>query len=160
MKHYLNSILAMFAIVISTIACIVPTPTPSAPQPPPPSSSDLPDLILTDIIFKPKPAGYGYEDDIIINTVVRNNGVDTQQGFVVWCSFSCDGNQTYFSGMQVTNGLGSQQEITLGDDTLLSLSSCSFQSQREFSCTVDSDNFVEEVDESNNTWAEILLTGR
>jgi hypothetical protein len=140
-------------------ACDDSQPTGSEPQPQP-SPSNLPDLVVTDIILKPKPAGYGQQDDVIINTVVRNNGADCKQGFLVWCSYSCDGNPTYFSGMQATNGLGSNQEITLGDDALLSLSSCSFRSQRQFSCTVDADNIVTESNESNNTLTEVLLTGR
>ena len=123
-----SSVLVVFAISIFLAACGGTQPTESAPQPPPPSSPNLPDLVLTDIILKPKPANYGNEDDVIINTVVRNNGADCKQGFVVWCSFTCDGNPTYFSGMQVTNGLGRNQEVRLGDDSLLSLSSCSFQS--------------------------------
>ena len=158
MKALTSSMLVVLTIGIFLTSCDSAQPT--ATQPPPSLPPSLPDLVLTDIILKPKPAGYGYEDDIIINTVVRNNGADCKQGFVVWCSFTCDGNPTYFSGMQAINGLGSNQEVTLGDDTLLSLSSCSFQSQREFSCTVDSENVVTESDESNNTWTEILLTGR
>ena len=116
--------------------------------------------MLTDIIVKPKPAGYGYDDDVIINTVARNNGGDCREGFIVRCSFTCDGNETYFSGMEVTNGLGANEEVTLGDDALLSLSSCSFQSQRQFSCSVDADGLVAESDELNNSRSEDLLTGR
>jgi hypothetical protein len=131
------------------------------------AESRLPDLVLTNIILKPKPAGYGYENEVIVNTVVRNNGADCEQGFAVWCWFTCakpqSNSQTYF-GMDVTNGLGRNQEVTVGDDALLDLSDCSFQSQREFTCEVDSPfnagNVVAESDESNNTRTETLLTGR
>jgi len=133
---------------------------PGQTQPSPTSAPGLPDLVLTDIILKPKPAGYGYESDVIINTVVRNDGAACTQGFVVWCSFSCSGNPRYFSGMELPNGLGSNQQITLGDDALLSLSDCSFQPQREFVCTADSENHVAESNESNNDRTEVLQTGR
>jgi hypothetical protein len=135
------------------------TPT-QEPAPGGNGAASQPDLVLTDIIVKPKPAAYGTGDDVIINSVVRNNGADCRQGFIVRCSFNCDGSETYFSGMQVTNGLGSNQEVALGEDALLSLSSCSFQSQRRFSCSVDADNLVAESDESNNSRTEDLLTGR
>ena len=160
MNPRIRWVLVAFAMSLALTACDDALPTKSAPQPPPPSSADLPDLVLTDIILKPKPTDYGSKDHVIINTVVGNNGADCKQGFVVWCSFTCDGNPTYFSGMQVPNGLGSRQEVVLGDDALLSLSSCSFQSQRKFSCTVDADDVVTESDESNNAWTEVVLTGR
>lgn len=141
-----------------------PSSTPTTPpitvtrQPSPTSPPTLPDLVLTDIILKPKLAQY--PDDVIINTVVRNNGADTRQGFIVGCTCTCNGNPMYFSGMRISNGLKSNQEVTLGDDSLLSLSNCSFEAQRQFTCTVDPDKLVDESDESNNTRTETLLTSR
>jgi len=160
MKSRMIPVLIVFAVGVCLAVCNCGKAPTGQPQPSPTSAPNLPDLVLTDIILKPKPAGYGDAADVIINTVVRNNGAACTQGFIVWCSFSCSGNPMYFSGMQATNGLGSNQEITLGDDSLLSLSSCSFQSPREFVCTADSENYVVESNESNNSRTEMLLTGR
>ncbi len=157
MKLRALSVFLVLAVGILLSACDEAPPVTSPPGPNPPSQ---PDLVVADIVLKPKPAGYGYDDDIIVNTVVRNNGAGTGQGFTVWCTYNCNGNPQYFSGMQATNGLSANQEVTLGGDALLSLSSCSFASQRQFTCTVDTDNLVAESDESNNERTETLLTGR
>jgi len=134
------------------------------PPPPKPTTPSLPDLVLLDIILKPKSQGYGYEDDVIINTVVRNDGANATQGFTVWCSFQCKdpstNSPTYFSGMELNNGLGSGQQETLGDDTLLSLSDCPFRDSRKFTCVVDQEDYVAESNENNNTLEEVLMTGR
>jgi hypothetical protein len=93
------------------------SPTPAPPlstitvQPSSTSPPTLPDLVLTDIILKPGLAQY--PDDVIINTVVRNNGADTRQGFIVSCTVPCSGNPMYFSGMRMSNGLESNQEVIL-----------------------------------------------
>ena len=155
--------------LVRIVACFVggllagcSTATP--PPPPPPTKPPLPDLQLLDIILKPKPAGYGYQDDVIINTVVRNNGANATQGFGVWCSFQCKdpavSSPTYFSGMNLPNGLGGGQQVTLGDDSLLSLSDCPFRGSRTFTCVVDQEDYVKESDETNNTLEEVLMTGR
>lgn len=151
---WLLSVTLVGACVVAACGGSPATP----PPPPPPTINPLPDLVVADILLKPKPANY--PDDVIVNTVVRNDGADATVGFIVWCSFSCNGSPTYFSGMQMTNGLGAGQSATLGDDSLLSLSSCSFTSQREFTCTVDSENLVTESNESNNELTETLLTDR
>jgi hypothetical protein len=121
-------------------------------------AQDLPDLVITDIILKNRRSD---SREIIVNTVVRNIGaVDAIDGFIVRCSYSCNGNpHNYFSGMQATNGLAAGKQMTLGDDSWLSLSGCSFVGDREFHCIVDADQHVSELDESNNTRSEVLLTG-
>lgn len=158
----MNIALTMITVIILGVAAVGCAPPPT--QPPPPTKPPLPDLVLLDIILKPKPANYGQQDDVIINTVVRNNGSDATQGFNVWCEFQCKdpatNSPTYFSGMQIENGLGSGQQMTLGDDTLLSLSDCLFRDSRKFTCTVDGEDYVKESDEANNTLEEILMTGR
>lgn len=157
---YSRSISALMAFTLSTLIVACDGPRPSPQQPQSSTSNNLPDLVLINIVLKAKPPGYGQRDDVIVNTVVRNNGADCRQGFIVRCSYGCSGNPQYFGGMRVTNGLGRNQEITLGDDTLLSLSGCSFESQRQFTCTVDAEALVAESDESNNSRTEVLLTGR
>lgn len=153
-------IIACFAGGLLT-GCLTSTPPPPAPRP---TTPPLPDLQLLDIILKPKPAGYGSQDDVIINTVVRNNGADATQGFRVWCSFQCKdpaaSSPTFFSGMNLPNGLGGGQQVTLGDDSLLSLSDCPFRDSRRFTCEVDQEDYVKESDETNNTLEEVLMTGR
>lgn len=157
MKLRALSVLVVLVVSVLLTACDEAPPVTSPPGPNPPSQ---PDLVLTDIVLKPRPANYGTDDDVIVNTVVRNNGAAANQGFSVWCSYSCNGNAQFFSAMKATNGLPANQEITLGDDSLLSLSSCSFEAQREFTCIVDNDKLVAESDESNNELTETLLTGR
>lgn len=68
------------------------------------------------------------------------------------CQFTCSNSMTYFSGMKVENGLGGNAELHLGG--------CSFTDRREFTCTVDADGLVDEINENNNTLTETLLTGR
>lgn len=115
---------------------------------------------MGDIIIIPKAPGYGSNNDVIINTKVRNNGGDTLQGFNVWCHFHCGQLDSYFSGMNAKNGLKQGQEITLGDNPLLSLSDCPFATPRKFECTVDPENYVTESDKKNNSMAEFIFTGR
>ncbi len=156
-------LIPLCVVVLMLVSCDEPTPY-THEEPQPPSKPSLPDLVLTDIVLKPKPAGYGYKDDVIINTVVRNNGANATQGFNVWCSFQCKdpstNSPTYFSGMELPNGLGSGKQATLGGDALLDLSGCSFKGSRKFTCYVDQENYVNESDETNNQLEEILLTGR
>ncbi|MBP1704852.1 MAG: hypothetical protein H6Q36_591 [Chloroflexi bacterium] len=159
----MNRVMATLAVVLVAALLLAGCDDEQAggsPASSPPQSADEPDLVLADIILVPRPADYGYEGDVIINTVIRNEGADCTQAFVVWCSFDCDGSATYFSGMDAPNGLPGGREITLGDDALLSLSSCSSLPERRFSCTVDSENRVAESDESDNTREEVLPTGR
>lgn len=92
----------------------------------------LPDLVLKDILVKPKSPGYGTKDDMILNTVVLNQGANCQVGFIVRCSYTCSGNLAFFSGQMSINGLSQGQEATLGDNNLLNLGDCSFASKREF----------------------------
>lgn len=158
MKLRLASSCVGLMVLGLTMACGGAYNTPTPYSPPPSPAPSLPDLVITDILLKPKPGNY--PDDVVVNTVVRNTSATTNQGFEVWCSFDCDGSITYFSGMQVTNGLAAGQEVVLGDDALLSLSSCSFRSQRQFTCLVDMEDWVTEADENDNELTETLLTGR
>lgn len=148
-------------IGVTLTGCTTPTPPPLPPQPTTPS---LPDLVLLDIILKSGPQAGDHQDEVIINTVVQNQGVNATQGFNVWCEFRCreepNWSPTYFSGMNLPNGLGSGQTVTLGDDSWLSLSDCPFRGSRTFTCEVDKENYVQESNETNNTLQEVLMTGR
>lgn len=153
----------IIACVIGTFLSGCQTPTPP-PPPRPPTQSSLPDLALLDIILKSGPQPGAHKDEVIINTVIQNMGANATQGFNVWCEFQCreEPNQspTYFSGMNLPNGLASGQKVTLGDDSWLSLSDCPFRASRTFTCQVDKEDYVKESNEANNTLKEILMTGR
>lgn len=115
-----------------------------------------PDLEITDITSR----SGSNPDDVIINATVRNNGASFNEDFVVRCEYTCNGNANFFTVGVVRNGMGAGESQTLGGDTLLSLSTCSMSSFREFSCTADVDGFINETNESNNTRTENLNTGR
>lgn len=164
-KHLLIPLLVLSILLASALACVNGASTPYAEPPTPtPITPPLPDLVLLDIILKSGPQPGNYEDEVIINTVVQNRGANATQGFNVWCEFRCreepNWSPTYFSGMNLPNGLGGGQTVTLGDDSWLSLSECPFRGSRTFSCQVDVEDYVKESDETNNTLEEVLMTGR
>ncbi len=132
------------------------TPSDSGPGFDQNSRPNLPDLVILDITLRKT----NDPEFVIINTVVRNNGASSGAGFIVGCQFACSNSMTYFSGMKVENGLSSNQEVTLGGNAELHLGGCSFTDRREFTCTVDADGLVNEINENNNTLTETLLTGR
>ena len=120
----------------------------------------LPDLVVSDIVLNEVADGNG---DVVVSVVVQNRGASTSQGFEVACECECKsfpGSPVYFSPGKLPNGLGGGQQATVGGDSLLSLSGCPIATQRKFTCTVDPGKVVDEADESNNSLAKVLLTGR
>jgi len=140
--------------------CDEPPPNES----PSPRERSRPDLVIEDIVLKaPARTKPQDPDSIVVNTVVANKGDDARNGFIVTCWFPCkeeNWSPMYFSGMRAINGLAAGRSVVLGDDAWLSLSDCPFAAQRKFTCKVDSDNTVDESDETNNERSEVLLTGR
>ena len=160
------AVMAALVLVVAAVAfAIWPKPpadpnTPSIPEPPPSVTTDLPDLVISDIILN---QAADANDDVVMSVAVQNAGASTTQGFEVACECECKdfpGSPLYFSRGTLVSGLDAGQAATLGGDSLLNLSSCPFRPSRTFTCTVDAGNLVEESDEANNTMAKVLLTGR
>jgi len=160
------AVMAALVLIVAAVAfAIWPKPpaddnTPSIPVPPPSVTTDLPDLVISDIILN---QAADANDDVVMSVVVQNAGASTTQGFEVACECECKdfpGSPLYFSRGTLVSGLDAGQAATLGGDSLLNLSSCPFRPSRTFTCTVDAGNLVEESDEANNTMAKVLLTGR
>lgn len=124
-------------------------------------AADLPDLKVNDIFLAPSLPGYEDQDVIFFGTVVGNEGASFRGEVSVVCSFSCRGHsQRYVGGMKVLNGIPSRGQVVLGEKTPLEIGDCYFDSRREFTCSVDETDAIQETDETNNSLSKLLTTGR
>lgn len=121
-------------------------------------ASDLPDFVLVDIFLG---RSSGSPDSSYLGATIRNDGANFRGQVSVTCDFACRGySRRYVGGLTLENGLDNGREVNLSNRNPLNLESCFFVSRRSFTCHIDKNDSIIELNEDNNSLSKELLTGR